>query len=700
MNITRTLTRRDFIKVVSTGGTGLVLAFYLPSARDLDALSLEPAEEFVPNAWLKIDPQGNVTITVARSEMGQGVRTSLPMIVAEELEADWTKVRIEQAPAHPDKYGSQATGGSTSVRRSWDMLRKAGATAREMLIAAAAQQWSVERASCSARNGMVFHDASGKKARYGELVQAAAKMPVPENPPLKDPNDFRVIGTRTPRLDTPQKVNGTAVFGIDVKVPKMLYATVARSPVFGGKVMSFDASKAKSVAGVRDVIPFDGGIAILASSTWAAIQGREALSATWDEGPHAKQNSEGIWKMFEEAAQLEGATEKKEGDVIAALATAVKKVGAVYRAPFVAHATMEPMNCLADVRSDYCEIWAPSQTPQRAQSEAASVLGLPIDKVRVNVTLMGGGFGRRLEADYVTEAVKISKAAGVPVMVVWTREDDMQHDFYRPATYNVLTAGLDKEGWPIAWTHRIVGPSSKGLVVGGSAPPYSIPNLLIDYHIKETGVPIGAWRSVGYSQNTFVIESFIDELAHAAGKDPAEYRRQLLDKSPRLKAALDLALFKSEWGKKLPPGMGRGVAAVQGFGSSVAHVAEVSVSKEGEVRVLRVVSAVECGPVVNPDTIEAQIESAIVYGLSAALKDEITIAKGRVKQSNFDDYGILHIDEMPKVEVHIVPSKEPLGGIGEPGVPPIAPAVCNAIFAATGKRIRKLPIRPEDLRAS
>lgn len=697
MSATKTITRRDFIKVVSAGGAGLVLAFRLPW-EEPDLLAIAQAKPFVPNAWLKIDPQGLVTITVAKSEMGQGVRTSLPMIVAEELEADWTKVKIEQAPAHPDKYGSQGTGGSTSVRRSWDMLRKAGATAREMLIAAAAQQWRVERVSCTAKNGMVLHNASGKKVGYGELAEAAARIPVPESPPLKDPKDFRIIGKRTPRLDTPAKVNGTALFGIDVKVPNMLYATVARSPVFGGKVRSFDASKAKSITGVKDVIQFDGGIAVLANSTWAAIQGREALSITWDEGLFAKQSSESIWKSFEEAAQLEGTTEMKEGDVTAAMAKAARKVGAVYRAPFVAHATMEPMNCLADVRSDYCEVWAPTQTPQRAQSEAASILGLPVTKVRVNVTLLGGGFGRRLEADYVTEAVKLSRLAGAPVKVIWTREDDMQHDFYRPATYNVLTAGLDKDGWPIAWTHRIVGLNSKGLVVGGSTPPYSIPNLLIDYHIKEMPMPIGAWRSVGYSQNGFVIESFIDELAATAKIDPLKYRRRLLDKNPRLKAALELAASKAGWGRKLPEGRGMGIAAVQSFGSSVAHVVEVSVKKDGQVRVHRVVSAVECGPVVNPDTIEAQIESAIVYGLSAALKDEITIENGRVKQGNFDDYDILHIGEMPKVEVHIVPSKEVLGGIGEPGLPPIAPAVCNAIFAATGKRLRRLPVRSEDLR--
>ncbi|MEK6572423.1 MAG: molybdopterin cofactor-binding domain-containing protein, partial [Bacteroidota bacterium] len=541
MSTTSAITRRDFIKVTSTAGAGLVLSFYLPSARELDVLAFEPAERFEPNAWLVIDKTGAVTITVAKSEMGQGVRTSLPMIVADELEAYWTKVRIEQAPAHPDKYGSQGTGGSSSVRRSWDMLRKAGATAREMLIAAAAQEWGVEKTSCYANESMVIHKSSVKKVPYGELVDAAAKLPVPADPPLKDSKDFRIIGQRLPRLDTKEKVNGSATFGLDVKVPDMLYATIARSPVFGGKVARLDAAKANNVAGVRHVVQIDEGVAVVANSTWSAIQGREALSITWDEGQYAHQSSDTIWKMFEESAKQPGTVERSDGDAKTALITAAKKIEAVYMAPFVAHATMEPMNCVADVKSDRCEIWAPTQTAQLAQSEAAKILGLPLDKVRVNVTLMGGGFGRRLQADYVVEAVKVSKAVGAPVKVVWTREDDMQHDHYRPATYNVLSAGLDKDGWPVAWTHCIVGPSSRGSVVGGSTPPYSIPNVHIDFHIKETGVPIGAWRSVGASQNGFVIESFIDELALAAGKDPFEFRLRLLEKSPRLRRALELA---------------------------------------------------------------------------------------------------------------------------------------------------------------
>jgi isoquinoline 1-oxidoreductase beta subunit len=694
---TTTLNRRDFMKVVSLAGTGFVLGFYLPTKEE-ELLALEPADVFAPNAFLSIDASGTVTITVAKSEMGQGVRTALPMIVADELDADWAKVKIDQAPAHPTKYGSQGTGGSASVRRSWDMLRKAGATARDMLVTAAAQQWNTEKSACATENGMVIHKPSGKKLSYGELAAAAAKLPVPENPPLKDPKEFKIIGKPMNQVDTPSRVDGSAVYGIDVRVPGMLYASIEHSPVFGGKVVSFDASKAKKIAGVKDVIQIDEGVAVVATNTWAAFKGREALSIQWDEGPNANQSQANIWKTLEEAAKKPGSEEVKVGDAAAALNSASKKVEAVYYAPFVAHATMEPMNCTAHVRGNECEIWAPTQTPQQAQSQAARVLGIPVENVKVNVTLLGGGFGRRLQADYVVEAVKVAKAVGAPVKVVWSREDDMQHDFYRPATYNVMTAGLDKDGWPVAWTHRIAGTKEKGLVTGGSTPPYAIPNMLIDSHIIDVGVPIGAWRSVGPSQNAFMVESFIDELAAAAQKDPFEYRRKLLENKPRLKRVLELAAEHAGWGKPLPAGRARGIACCESFGSSIAEVAEVSVANDGTLTIHRVVAAVDCGPVVNPKTIEAQIEGAIVYGLSAAIKDEITIERGRVAQSNFNDYQILRINEMPKVEVHIVPSTESQGGIGEPGLPPIAPAVCNAIFAATGKRIRKLPIRPMDLR--
>jgi isoquinoline 1-oxidoreductase beta subunit len=695
MNIPTNLSRRDFIKVSSAAGAGLMLSFYLPSKGE----TLGPASDaspFAPNAWLKIDTDGIVTITVARSEMGQGVLTSMPMIVAEELEADWKNVRVEQAISHPTKYGSMSTGGSFSVRGSWQTLRNAGAAARELLIAAAAQIWSVETSACRAANGMVVHP-SGKKLGYGELASKAATMHVPTSLRLKEPKDFKILGKRFKKLDSPSKVNGSAKFGIDIRVPGMLFASIERCPVFGGKVASFDASKAKALPGVRDVVQIDSGIAVIATSTWTAFQGRKALVVQWDEGQYASQNSEAIWKSFEDASKSKGSIDDYAGDAEGALTTAAKKVEAVYRAPLIAHAPMEPMNCVADVRSDRCEIWVPTQSPQQVQGEAARILGFPLDKVKVNVTLIGGAFGRRLQTDYSADAVRVSKAIGAPVSVVWTREDDMQHDWYRPCTYNVLKAGLDNEGWPAAWLHRVVGPGSRGLVVGGSTPPYAIPNFVVDSHIEDIGVQIGAWRSVGPSQNGFVVESFMDELAFAAKKDPFEYRRHLLARSPRLRRALEVAAEKANWGKPLPAGVGRGIAAVESFGSAVAEVFEASVEKGGKVKIHRVVVAVDCGPVVNPDTLEAQVGGGIVLSLSSILKDEITIAKGRVEQSNFDNYRILTIDEMPKVEVHIIPSTEPVGGIGEPGLPPVAPALCNAIFAATGKRIRRLPIKPADL---
>lgn len=687
------VTRRDFMKISALAGGGFLLGFRLPS----DGESPSPTD-FVPNVFVKIAADNTVTITVHRSEMGQGVWTSVAMIVAEELEADWAKVTVEQADAHPTKYGSQSTGGSYSIRGNWEKLRNAGATAREMFITAAANQWNAERSACRAQKGFVVH-SSGKKLSFGELASSAAQLPLPETVRLKDEKDFTIIGTRIKKLDTPAKTHGKAIFGLDVRVPGMVFASIERCPVFGGTPLSYDATKARSVAGVIDVIEVKSGIAVVATNTWAAFRGREELTVKWNEGPWANQSSAAIRKSFIEALASGGEIIEGSGDAESALTTAANVMNTVYDAPFIAHQTMEPMNCTADVKPDRCEIWAPTQSPQRIQNDAAEFLGLDKDRVTVHVTLMGGGFGRRLYSDYGNDAVAVSKAIGKPVQVVWTREDDTQHDLYRPMTYNILKAGIDKSGNPVAWIHRIAGPSSRGLVVGGSKPSYAFPNFKVEAKILETGVPVGAWRSVGPSQNGWVMESFIDEIAHLARKDPFEYRRGLLSNAPRLKRTLEYVAEKAQWKKPLARGRGKGIACVESFGSACAMVSEVSVDKNGALTIHRIVAAIDCGPVVNPDTVEAQMEGGIVYALSAMLKDEITIDKGRVQQQSYDDYRMLQFDEMPKIEVYTVPSTDPVGGIGEPGLPPTAPSVCNAIFAATGKRIRKLPIRAEDLKA-
>jgi CO/xanthine dehydrogenase Mo-binding subunit len=695
--------RRNFLKIAGGAGAGLALSFYVPWNK-IDASSNSPNDSFAPNVWLRIDPSGTITVTVAKSEMGQGAQTYFPIMIGEELEADWKSIKVEQADAYPDKYGSQGTGGSTGVRTSWDKLRKAGATAREMLISAAALKWNVNRSTCYAEHGTVIHKPTKRSLTYGELAIDAAEMSIPENPPLKDPKDFKIVGTWVKQIPTPDRSTGKAMFGIDTKIPGMLYATLARSSVFGGNVASFDATKAKAVPGVRNVVQIDNGIAVLADSTWAAIQGRDALDIKWNAGPNASLSSETIRTLFEEYSSKEGVDGEREGDATKALSKEPRKIEAVYELPYVSHSPMEPMNCLADVKSGSCEIWVPSQTPQSALDIAAEITGLPKEKVVVHVTLIGGGFGRRLDNDYVEEAVKISKAAGLPVQLVWTREDDMMHDYYRPASRHHVSGAVDGNGRITAWTHKMIGPSIGGqrspdrfkdgmdrsALSGATEMPYAIPNRLVSYVMANTAVPIGAWRSVYRSQNIFVVESFVDELAHLAKRDPMEFRLEMIGDSPRLKNVIETVAEKSGWKKPLPKGVGRGIACTSCFGSHVAEVAEVSVEK-GKVKVHRIVIAVDCGIAVAPNTLEAQMEGAVVLGLSAAMKGEITLENGRTKQSNFDGYPILSIDEMPAIEVHIVNSYEALGGIGEPGVPPVAPAVCNAIFSATGKRIRKLP---------
>jgi isoquinoline 1-oxidoreductase beta subunit len=697
--------RRAFLQTAGGAGAALVIGFRIPTRGEQ-----EPAP-FAPNAWLRIGADDSVLVIVDRSEMGQGVATSLPMLLAEELEADWTKVQIEFAPA--DKayinplFGLQGTGGSSSIRAAWTPLRKAGAAAREVLIAAAAQRWGVKATECHAERGAVVHAKSKRRLRYGQLAARAATLPVPADVPLKDRKDWHIAGKPTKRLDTPSKTNGRAKFGIDTWVPGLRVAVIARSPVFGGKVKSFDATAAKKIEGVHDVVQISRGIAVVASGYWPAKQGRDALKIEWDEGPVAAVSSASISTSFAERAAQAGVVARHDGDPDGGLGSAATKVEADYEMPFLAHATMEPMNATAHVRADGVDIWAPTQFQQGAQGIGAQIGGVPPEQVKVHTTFLGGGFGRRFELDFIQEALETSKAAGgVPVKVIWSREDDIQNSQYRPASFHRMRAGLGADGRPVAWTHRIVAPSimsrvfpnmvQNGLdgeaVEGGMGVPYAVPNIHVDYVLTDTGIPVGFWRSVNNSYNAFAVETFIDECAAAAKADPFEYRRGLLTNAPRHRGVLELAATKAGWGTPPPAGRSRGIAVYKSFETFVAQVAEVSVSSAGEVRVHRVVCAVDCGMYVNPDTIEAQMQGGMVFGLTAALKGAITIDKGRVQQSNFNDYEMLRMAEMPVVEVYIVPSNEAPGGIGEPATPPIAPAVCNAIFAATGKRIRKLPI--------
>lgn len=730
------LSRREFLIASGLSTGGLLLGMYWPS-REARAAS---AERFSPNAWVSIDTDGTVTIWVGESDMGQGVRTSLPMILADELEADWEDVQIEQAYPHP-KFGSLGTGGSSSVRNAWDPLRKAGATARAMLITAAAQTWDVPESECVAEKGTVKHAPSDRSLSYGELVETAARLDVPEDPPLKSHDEFRYIGQPMTMLDTPDRVTGQATYGLDVRVPDMLVASVARCPVFGGSVADFDASRAKAVEGVHDVVEIEsvgvpvhvpGGVAVVAESTWIAMKGREALDVTWDEGPHASETTERLRDQFQHLTESSGKAVRSDGDADGALANAAQTVKATYELPYLAHATMEPMNCVAHVREDGVEIWAPTQTPSWAQRSVAEALGVPQDSVMIHTTLLGGGFGRRLNPDVPVEAALISKKVGRPVQVVWTREDDTQHDFYRPASHHRMQAGIDAEGNPVAWHHRMSTPAIQAYINGNTEDPegnevpgaadlpYGIPNIQVEYALAKSGVPRGWWRSVEHSFNGFVVNAFMDELAEACGRDPYEFRLQLLDQVDsqalqavmkehhgdlrshafsvdRFQNVLQLAAKHGNWGEPLPEGRGRGIAVHWSFLSYAAEVAEVTVEDDGSVSVDRVVCVADCGTVVNPRTLEEQMEGGIVYGLTAMLKDEITIDGGSVNQGNFDDYPMLRMNEMPTVEVHVVPSTQPPSGAGEPGVPPLAGAVANAIYDATGTRVRRLPVRSDVL---
>ncbi len=693
--------RRDFLRV----GSGLLVGLFIPESSRLAAQGRGGNGAVNPNAYIHIGADDSVTFLITKAEMGQGTVTSLSQLLAEELDCDWTKVKTEFAPVNPALYGNQGVYGSASIRTTWAPLRQAGAAARAMLLDAAAQKWGVEKAGLRTENGFVVNPASNARLSYGSLAEGAAKFPIPTGVPLKDPKQFRIIGKSVKRLDTRDKVNGKAQFGLDARLPGMVYAVVARCPVFGGTVAGFDATKAKAVPGVKNVVQIPQGVAVIGENTWAAMQGRKALEVRFDEGPVASVNSEGIRKMFAEYATQPGAVAKKTGDAEAALATAAKKLEAVYEAPYQSHSPMEPMNCTAVVYPDRCEIWASTQMQSGGRSTAAQITGLKPDQVKLNTLYLGGGFGRRSGTDFLSEAVEVAKAMpGTPVKLTWSREDDMQHDLYRPASYVKFAGGVDAEGWPVALTAKVACPSFFGgrpgtvdstAVEGIHTLEYSIPNIYVDWRRADPGIPTTFWRAVGYTQNTFFAEAFVDELAHAGGKDPVELRRKLLRNSPRLRAVLDKAAEASNWGK---PAAGRhqGVAVVNNVGSFTAMVAEVSVTA-GKLKVHRVVCAVDCGHIVNPGIIRQQIESGIVYGLSASLKGAITIDRGRVQQGNFNSYDVLRIDEMPRVDVHIVETDNNPGGIGEASVPPLAPAIANAIFAATGKRLRSLPIRPADL---
>jgi isoquinoline 1-oxidoreductase subunit beta len=706
-----TISRRSFLKAGAAAGGGLLLSLDLPLANG--QAEAAGADAFAPNAFVRIQSDGQIVLTMPYVEMGQGTYTSIPMLIAEELEVDLGQVRVEHAPHDEKLYGNpllgglQATGNSNAVRASWQPLRQAGAAARSMLIAAAAKRWNVDPASCRARSGAVLHEPTGRSARYGDLAADAAQMPVPEKVALKRPEDFKLIGTPAKRLDTPAKVNGSAVYGIDVRPPGVKIATLAQSPVFGGRVKNVDDTAAKAIKGVRQIVRLDDAVAVVADHMGAAKKGLAALKIEWDDGPHAKLTTEDVARELERATLKQGAVAENIGDADAALARAVTKVEAIYELPFLAHATMEPMNCTVHVRADGCEVWVGSQALARAHAVAAKTAGLPLDKVVVHNHLIGGGFGRRLEVDGVIRAVQIAKQVDGPVKVVWTREEDIQHDMYRPYWFDRFSAGLDEKGKPVAWKQRFAGSS----VAARWAPPwfqngldpdtteaaidlpYALPNKRVEYlRVEPPGIPTAFWRSVGPSHNVFVVESFMDEVAAAAKQDPVAYRLALLDQSPRAKAVLALAAQKAGWGQPLPERVGRGVSLQHAFATYMAQIAEVEVAKDGAVRVRRVVCAVDCGTVVNPDTVRAQVQSAVIFGITAALYGEIGIKNGRVEQSNFDTYRILRMNEAPAVEVHIVPSSEPPGGMGECGTSAIMPAVANAFFAATGKRVRKLPI--------
>jgi isoquinoline 1-oxidoreductase beta subunit len=691
---------------------GFLLAFHLPVRAANEPVQPPDVTEgkFAPNAFIRIDTAGKTTLVMPQVEMGQGVYTSISMILAEELDADFSRVALEHAPPSDKLYGNpafgiQATGNSNSIRAWWPHLRTAGAGARAMLVQAAAQQWQVDPANCTTANSEVIHKDSGRKLSYGELALAASSAVPPRDVPLKDPKDFVLIGKPLKRLDTPDKVNGKAVYGIDAMLPNMKFATLKACPVFGGKVAKVDDSVAKKIPGVQKILVLDDFVAVVGSHMWAAKKGLDALVIDWDEGPNAHISSNDIWRDLRAASEKDGAVAKTVGDIAKGLATG-DRLDAAYELPFLAHATMEPINATVHVTPDLCEIWTGTQVMTRVQSEAAKAAGLPVEKVIVNNHLLGGGFGRKLEADMAVAAVRIAKQVDGPVKVVWTREEDIQHDIYRPIYRDTIAATLS-DGKIVGWKYRVSGSSimarwfpggfQNGVDIDGVDSaidmPYDIPNFHVEFvRAEPPAVPTGFWRGVGPNNNVFAIESFMDELAKKAGKDPVDFRRGMLGKNPRLLAALNLAAEKSGWGQPLPARVGRGVSVQPSFASFIATVVEAEIDEIGEVKLRRVTCAVDTGIAVNPDTVMAQLEGGLIFGLTAALYGEVTIDKGRVQQSNFNDYRMLRIDQAPKIEVHVIKSGEAPGGIGETGVTAGPPALRNAIYAATGVALRRLPI--------
>ncbi len=714
-----TLTRRSFLKI-----TGLTIAI---SATPFGYEIINASDQkgsFKPTAWFEITPDNKIMVTVGASEMGQGVRTALAMLVADELEADWKQIRVRQGEAQKEYFNPvmhvQVTVASASVRGFYDPLRKAGAAGRAMLVATAAQTWKVPEHECTAFNGIVKHKKTNRSLTYGQLCLKAAKLEIPKELRLKSESEFRYIGKPMPRVDIPEKVSGKAIYGLDVNVPDMLYGAVARPPAYGAKPISYDQKAAEAIKGVRKVVPTPHGIAVIAESINTAWKGRDALKVQWDKGSHPDISTDYVVKHYMEGLDKPGKVAINIGDAKKAIDEASKKVEAIYVAPFVAHATMEPMNATASVQNDRCDVWVPTQGQTVAQMVASKISGLTPDKVHIHTTYLGGGFGRRSDPDFVIDAVIASKAVGKPVKVVWTREEDIQHDLFRAASFQRIQAGLDSQGRVTGWHHKVSCTSilrflnpdwmtKEGIdlfsLFGILDPPepkvysrtnYEFPNWTVEQVLSDLPIPASPWRSVQNAPNAFVVECFMDELARAAGKDPVEFRMHLLSNNMRARRVLQTVAEKAGWGKPVPKGKGRGIAQHACFGSYVAQVADVSVNEnDGTVKVDRIVSAVDCGPVVNPDPLIAQIEGAIVMGLSTTFKERVEFADGGVKSANFDDYKLIRMSDTPEIEVHIVKSTEAIGGIGEPGVTPTAPAVANAVFNATGARIRRIPMTPE-----